>query len=578
MKALFGYGKNIRRILFVRSPPSIRFINCNSCGVELQNYNARGKGYYITPETKSKQDTIQDLKYLLFSQDIQHFHETEKLNPTTGNASQNGEVHEQHDKGHSGLICKRCSNLLYQNKYDINDFQSIDLSEIIEDIPKESKIVLMSPLNEFPFHINKTLISSKAYKPIFVLTKSDLLVSKKYLLSGILPQFFKDFFKVNFDSKLSIPVVAISTSKGWNIPTLLSMLGKSSYLLGNANVGKSTLINYLLKKYLGYKLHRNKNGKLVRSNESNPHKPDQEINNMKSFILSQRAGVSYVPNMTQAVQPYKIDDHVIFDMPGYSDVSANQNLFLESLIKKDWLQRIRKTELQNHRRVKKKPYSNFTGTINGSVYTLGGIFYLKAPPGTINKITKYIPGEPYIFKDIDKAFEVFKACSETGVNLTSTHPLDKYCGILSKLSDKKEFVRHIIPPFQGSIEIVIKDIGHILVRPTGSYNYNGLYEIWLPKGLEVCVREPLERLIEKEYERFNKERSVKTICPKDRPIISSTYPMTFEEKYPFDKMRDIYFERTSNDLTGRHHINDDPLSIVSTLHERPPNLYWYYKW
>ncbi|CAL9731206.1 genetic interactor of prohibitins 3, mitochondrial [Monosporozyma unispora] len=567
MLYLIGNGTSIPRRTLLRSVTAFRFINCNSCGVALQNKDTHEKGYYITPKIKQKEDTIQDIKYLLFSQDVQAFHE-----------SQNAEIksvsddHSKLSHNHNSFICKRCSDLLYQNKYNVKDFNSVSLSKIMEKVPKQSRIMLMAPLNEFPFHINRKLLLDKNYKPTLVLTKSDQLISKKSLLPKVLSHFFQSYFKINMDLKDPFPIIAISTKKKWNISTLLSMMGKESYLIGNANVGKSTLINSLIKSYIGFKIYFDKRGKLIK-----PKNFDSIIDtDMNSFIKDQEAGVSYVPNMTQSIQPYKISNKIIYDMPGYSDGSVNENIHLESMINKDWLQRIRKTELQSPKRVKKKPYSTFTGTENGSVYTVGGIFYLKAPPNSINKITKYIPGEPKIFRDMDKALQVFQECLQA--RTISSHPLTKYCGVLPELCNKDKFVRYVIPPFQGSIEVVIKDIGHILLRPTGAYNFTGLYEIWVPRGIEVCIRDPLERTIELLNQHYLQDKTVTSPCPKDLPLISSTYLMPNDEPDPLSKMKSMYIERTSHDLMNQKHINDNALDIVSKLHSTPPKLYWYYKW
>ncbi|KAK5780036.1 Gep3p PWA37_001590 [Arxiozyma heterogenica] len=558
--------------------PICRYINCNSCGVELQNTNADKRGYYLIPKDKIKRDSIQDIKYLLFSQDIQNFHELHNQGIDTIENSITTAA-DVRNPLNSPLICKRCSDLLYQNKYDINDFKGVSLSSILQKIPRHSRLVLMSPLNEFPFHIDKKLLLDKNYNPTLVLTKSDQIISKKFLLPTVLPKFFQYFFKTNLDIKNSISIVGISTVKKWNIANLLSMLGKESYLVGNANVGKSTLINSLLKDYFGFKMHYDQKGKLTK-----PKNVDTIVDhNINSFLRSQRAGVSYVPNMTQAVQPYQINNKIIYDMPGYSTLLHSDNSDspecdqnLEILINKSWLQRIRKTELTNYKRVKNKPYSSFSGTENGSVYTVGGIFYLKAPPNTINKITKYIPGEPKVFKNIDKALEVFQTCLSS--ESSSPHPLSKYCGILPTLCRKDAFVRHILPPFQGSIEIVIKDIGYILLRPTGKYKYNGVYEIWVPKGIDVCIREPLEKILESYSEFLNQKKSSNYFSSQKRPLVSSTYPMSFEEKEPLQRMKQMYIERTSHDLLNQRYIKEDPMTIVSHLHSIPPNLYWYYKW
>ncbi|CAB4253646.1 similar to Saccharomyces cerevisiae YOR205C GEP3 Protein of unknown function [Maudiozyma barnettii] len=541
-----------RKISLISGSIWKRFINCNSCGVELQNKDSHKKGYFTK---KSEAEEIQKpsvdrIKYLLFSQNIQ------KLN--------DGSERDRVKKVESPPICKRCNDALHQNKYNIEDFEKYTFNEIMSNIPDQSNILHLVSFPEFPLGLNSRLLQDKKHNVELVLTKADQVIPTKSILQKNASLFLKDFLKYHLNI-ISNKGVIISSLKKWNIETLYSMLKSKTYLMGNANAGKSSLINALIMKYVGKKIIFDKKGNIVTNN-------DYTVENIQHHMKNNSAGVYHVPNMTRNLQAFDINGKEIYDLPGYSE--DINNIYLENTISKSWLQQIRKTELFDNKKIKMKHYTSFKGTENGACYTVGGIFYLVPPKGTINQIVKYIPGKSSEFKNIDKALEVFHECTLPD----SKHPLKNYCGIKNIACNKKDLVRYILPPFQGSVEIVMKDMGYILLRSTGSYQYRGLYEVWLPKGIEICIREPLEKLITENYKRYIDTKGSLPVFPTDRPIISSCYPMDPDETNTLAKMKDIYMERTSNDLSARRYKDVDPIDLLSTKSEEHHNIYWYYKW
>lgn len=530
-----------------------RFISCNSCGVELQNRDPDQQGFYLTNKRErvvNTQSDIEKAKYMLFSQDIQKLKE--------------GGLTDRPKKVESPPVCKRCNDALHQNKYDIKDFSKISYKDILDGIPCQSNLLHVVSFPEFPLGLNYKLLKNKNLNTSLVFTKADQVIPTKTILQKDVPLFLKDFLK-NQLNITSNKAIAISSIKNWNIETLYSVLKSRTYLFGDANAGKSTLVNSLIKKYLGKRVVINKKGNVIENSK-------YEASNMKQYMKNNSAGVYHVPNMTRTLQAFDINSKFVYDLPGYS--LHMDNTYLENIISKEWLQRMRKTELFDDKKLKKKHYTSFNGTENGACYTIGGTFFLVPPKKTINQIVKFIPGEPIEFANIDKALSVFNQCSTPD----SEHPLKKYCGIKNSVCNKNEFVRHILPPFQGSIEIVIKDIGYLLLRTTGAYEYKGLYEIWLPKGIDMCIREPLEKTIVTGYQKYIESHCSSYSCPKDRPIVSLTYPMDFDEPYPLNKMREMYLERTSSDLSARRFKDSDPIDILKNITNEPQNLYWYYKW
>lgn len=535
----------------------VRFISCNSCGIELQNKDPKQTGYFIKPKERSanKAQSLEDIKYLLFSQSSQESkHDHGIISPSEV------KIHKQS----KNFTCKRCSDVLHKNQYSLEDFQKYSFEEISQHIPPNSNIFHVAPLSEFPLHVDRSVLLSKDHNASLLLSKGDQISTNKTMLQKKAPQFFKDFCKhhLGFDTNKT---VTFSALKHWNIQSVFSVLTANSYLVGAANVGKSTLVNSLLKKYLGIKLKTDKNGK-----DSVPEFTKEELENPNEFLKQQSAGVSHVPNMTRNIQPYKIQEKILYDLPGYTKDASSPDL--ETIIEEKWLERIRKTSLFKTSKLVKQSYTSLKGTANGKCYTLGGIFYLVPPPNTINQVIKYIPGEDYEFKNFERALEVLKKTHEN-----PDAPLKKYFGVLPHMCSRSQYVRHVIPPFQGSIEIVFKNIGYIQLKTTGTYKFVGLHELWIPRGIDVCIREPLAALIENGFDEHVHSRGLKSSCP-ERPIISSTYPMPADEKDTLRRMREMFLERTNNNIMARRFANKDPFEIVGKLHSEPPNLYWYYVW
>lgn len=536
-----------------------KLINCNSCGVKLQDKIPTSVGFYTKPKLPvvSKLRSLEDIKYLLFSQDIQTAKETAPA----------ASLEEVKGSLVALVVCKRCSDAIHMNKYKIEEFPRFLFDDVLKFVPKKSNLVHLVPLPEFPFHFTQSILKDDSFTASLLLTKADQLVKDKATLQKKVLIFFKDFMKYHLGIETN-KAIATSASKKWNIRVAYSTLNAENYLIGNANVGKSTLINSMLQEYLGYKIKTDRLGKVITSEPS-----EKELENPKQFARLQSAGTSHIPNLTRNIQGYKIGDKLVYDLPGFT--TDMNEVHLEDIISGDWLDRIRKTDLFKGKTLKKKTYASIKGTDKGGCYSIGGIFFLVPPPGTINQVVKYIPGEGHEFKNVERALEILKSC---GDHNEQSHPLAKYCGVNPKICSMDCYARHIIPPFQGSIEIVLKDIGYMLLRTTGTYKFAAPHEIWVPKGIEVCVREPLELLIENGYKEKVESHGKLSACPKKRPIVSSTYVMDANEANPLERMRAMYLERTENDLSSRRFASVDPLSVVTKLHDEPPNLYWYYKW
>lgn len=146
-------------------------------------------------------------------------------------------------------ICSRCFRMKNYGEYQIITKSNDEYIEILKSVndTKDLVVYMIDLLN-----INRDITLIREYfdnKVLLVLNKRD-----------ILPKSIKDekiveyFNKMNFDYQ---DIVIISPKKNYNIDELLLKIKKyktsrNVYVVGHTNVGKSTLINTLMKNYSEY--------------------------------------------------------------------------------------------------------------------------------------------------------------------------------------------------------------------------------------------------------------------------------------------------------------------------------------
>ncbi len=143
-------------------------------------------------------------------------------------------------------ICSRCFRMKNYGEYQIVTKSNEDYIDILKTVNKTNDLVLyiVDLLNlERDLKYIRNYINNKV---ILVLSKRD-----------VLPKSVKDDKLIDYFKKMDLDyqdMIVVSPNKNYNIDALLLMIkkyktSKNVYVVGHTNVGKSTLINKLMKNY-----------------------------------------------------------------------------------------------------------------------------------------------------------------------------------------------------------------------------------------------------------------------------------------------------------------------------------------
>ena len=201
-------------------------------------------------------------------------------------------------------LCQRCFRMKNYGEYQVSTRSNEEYIEILKSIDETKDLVVyMTDI----LNLDKDLTWVREYihnKMILVLNKKD-----------VLPKSVKDEKLINYIKEtcpLFEDVVVISTEKNYNIDLLLNKIKKYQttkrvYVVGHTNVGKSSLINKLIKNYS----ENNSNLTISPLPSTTLNKIEIELNDTLTFIdtpglVDRENLVNYVDvNELKKIQPKK---------------------------------------------------------------------------------------------------------------------------------------------------------------------------------------------------------------------------------------------------------------------------------
>ncbi|XBA47234.1 hypothetical protein SBP28_001701 [Candidozyma auris] len=466
---------------------------CSSCGIRLQTTDKTKEGYYVEPSPKPPKENPLDS---VFESHVNKMSEEDRKLLLNGSdvPDLKSEVRQQKEsKKKDGKIqCLRCRDANLKATFDLSQFPIDPVSDVMETIPPGAPLVYVVSGSDFPMSVNEEVFKYRSPKHMkFVVTKTDLLFSKKDMVNKYGERFYQDYFERSY----GVPrenVFAISGTSDWNSSSLLAAIEDGSYIIGTVNSGKSTLIQSLLhaaqreKSELPNARRERQIQKLSDELISKGIKPPSRMSLIRSnikkistFKQQHGPGVSYMPGFTRGNLPFELTTQkTVFDVPGFSSA---RNTRLSNIIKPEQIKKL----LKGKKVYKVGMYDSHYETVKaGQVLTVGGLFFLQVPDNAMLQIRNCINHKSHVFKNLQKALDVFNG-----------QRTDAMKDVFLVDPDKADLQKYIVPLFHGKKDIVLQFLGHIVVTPTGAKNAQDPFVIYLPKGVEAILRQPITNYI-----------------------------------------------------------------------------------
>lgn len=479
---------------------------CNSCGITLQKTDPDRPGFYREPGSGQKlvrkENLVaantysglddDDLKLLLNSngeeKDLSLFRH--RNDPTPKPVPQS-------------VQCIRCREAQFRSEYSQDEFPIESLDAIMASLPPDANLVYVVSAADFPMSLDlRVFLYRRASDILFVVTKCDLLFPTLNLANRYGLPFFQDYF-YRKHGVLGENVVLASGKIDWNIPALLKAgkIRDNSYLIGSVNSGKSTLLKSMLT--VSNNLAAKKERLSSRERTKLEKEQDRLINSQGSTPSDIRAlrrkneqeknrtgpGASYMPGYTRGTIAYDVDGVTMHDVPGFGEnVESNEFASLFSYLQPSQMKQLSKGVPTHKYGTYKSPFQTIKG---GQCYTVGGMFYLVPPSGTMVQARNCINHKAHIFSNIDKAKALLEAVANEGED--GAHAGLRNVFIMPG-STLPKLVPRYIPAFYGAIDLVVAGAGHVNLTPTGAPGpADEPWVVWVPQGVRIWVRQPITR-------------------------------------------------------------------------------------
>lgn len=419
--------------------------------------------------------------------------------------------------------CTRCKELKSHGVFNI---ESQNIDEILKKVPDNAHIVNIVSIFDFPLSCSrKILANGRDPKSIYyIVTKADLFFRKESQISKTGLQYVKDVLKSYMDADPE-KVFFVSASKSWDVKSTMSKLPPGKlYFIGRANAGKSSLIKSMIASHHGIDI----NNPLVKKIEK------KNLKYLDNFGI-QSPGVFHIPGYTRDFQKFQIGEKfTVVDTPGFIEKFPS----IYDYMTDDLIRQKPKYPLfvpEDRRRITKLAVKGPKLFSGDALYSYGGFFYLQPPQGVIMRsCVAFSKGE----RKFEARYRNWTRCK--AINLERPEQIGNRFGAKPETIDNLE--RYVIPPFYGNIDLVVQDYGFLTISPTSSpNNVDGLFQIWIPKGIRVIVRESIFRFMYKTHgvvDETGNKLTKANIAKRGRTVLNSILDenkLHFTELIPVEK-------------------------------------------
>ncbi|ODV79849.1 uncharacterized protein CANTADRAFT_39919, partial [Suhomyces tanzawaensis NRRL Y-17324] len=514
---------------------------CKSCGIKLQTKDPKKPGYYILDSGSSnggkvhikKEDEVFN-KYVnnlspddqkLLINDFSKVHQvgTDHLKALTDPKSVSLELKNASEKRKfkldedtNAIECTRCRDATYRSNFrDLSqtEYPVETIDTVLGPIPLDGKIVYVMSAQDFPMTLDPKVFQFRSPANIkFLINKSDLLFKNNELNLKYGLTFVQDYLHF----KYGVPkenVMIVSGLINWNIKKVIDFIVDGSYLVGNVNSGKSTIIKSILY-YLS--TQKKKNRSLMSQKERTRLEKEQdklmnirdtetvksrsklrkEMREFEAFFRSKVGpGVSYIPGFTRGFIQIDLEgvNKTIYDVPGFVKTFPGKEKESHGLFRSISSTKLIKQLTKGAKVFEKGLYNSKYHTIkNGQCLTMGGVFFLNFPEQSMFQIRNCINYDYKVFNNFSKAVHVSS-------HLVDYPGMEKQFLVNHDRQSIQNMNRFIVPPFYGSIDLVIQGVGHINIVPTGTKASNQPLVLYLIPGVEAIIRQPITKYIAKTF-------------------------------------------------------------------------------
>lgn len=469
---------------------------CSSCGISLQTESPDEPGYYFDASQAEERAPIVREQETVYEKHMATLLEEDKmllLNGADAALSPSRTLKKKKEEDDVKPLCLRCRNAHHKSKFDFDEYAVKSVASVMETMPPHANLVYVLSAVDFPMSLNDEVFR---YRPAssmqFVVTKNDLMFQKNDLANKYGLQFYQDYLwrthKVPPEQ-----VFCVSGRADWNTSKLLEATKDDLYFIGSVNSGKSTLIQSLIvctekgRDSLPNARRDRKLRKLEDRAISKGFSPQSRqalvkynLAALHKFKSKQGPGSSYMPGFTRGFLAYDLSKSVtVYDVPGFSGEHKTQ---MYDFVAPSNMKQLHKGE----KAFKRVTFTAHYDTVHSrQALTVGGLFFLQVPKDTIYQIRNCISWGFHVFKSMNKAREVFENPEDyPSLKIWLVEP------------DSTDLVKYIVPSFYGSIDLVIRYVGHVSITPTGAKkNDDEPLVIYLPRGVDAIIRQPITRYI-----------------------------------------------------------------------------------